>query len=130
MFSAVVDWILQDAAHKYGWEPSSSPMQGLQLGEVAFVDDLIAWEGSKQALTTKMSQLAAEMRTWGLRVNAHKCQVYVSPYNRDTGEVNLEGNVVKQDDHLLVMGMQFKVGITPREVLAPIFAKVKSRYWA
>ena len=130
MFSTVVDWILQDAAVKYGWEPSSSPLQGLQLGEVAFVDDLIAWEGSRTALSTKMSQLAMEMRAWGLRVNARKCQVYISPYNREAGAVKLEGTPITQDDHLLVMGMQFKVGITPREVLAPIFAKVKSRFWA
>ena len=37
---------------------------------------------------------------------------------------------MKNDDHLLVMGMCFRVGITVREVLAPVFAKVKSKYWS
>ena len=130
MFAAVIDWVLQDVAAKYGWNLEQGPLQGLRLGEIAFVDDLIAWEGNLNSLSRKMSQLAAEMRLWGLRVNAHKSQVYVSPYNKDVGEVTLEGNQVKRDDHLLVMGMPFRVGITVKEALAPLFAKVKSKFWA
>ena len=66
----------------------------------------------------------------GLRVNLQKCQVYVSPYNRDTEKVKISGNVLESDNHLLVMGLPLRFGITAREALAPVFAKVKSRFWA
>ena len=130
MFAAAMDWILQDVAAAHGWDPTSGPLEGLNLGEVAFVDDLIAWEGSVQKLSVKVTQLAEEMFKWGLRVNLQKCQVYVSPYNTDKGKVTIAGHVLEPDDHLLVMGVPLRVGIAAREALAPVFARVKARFWA
>ena len=105
-------------------------LEGLNLGEIAFVDDLIAWEGSVQGLSRKTEQLVQEMRTWGLRVNLSKCQVYISPYNQDKGVVRVAGTDLLASDHLLVMGVPFRVGITPKEALAPLFAKTKARFWS
>ena len=130
MFAAVIDWVLQDVSNAHGWCPSSGPLAGLELGEVAFVDDLIAWEGSVVKLSAKVAQLAAEMAKWGLRVNLQKCQVYASPFNRDTEKVTISGHVLESDSHLLVMGIPLRVGITAREALAPVFAKVKAKFWA
>ena len=97
---------------------------------MAFVDDLIAWERSRKKLAVKVAQLASEMSLWGLNVNIHKCQLYVSPYNKETDVVSISGHVLYPDDHLLVMGMPLKVGISAKEALAPVFAKAKSRFWA
>ena len=130
MFAAVIDWILGDVAVKYGWDPAEGPLQGLHLGEIAFVDDLIVWNGDRKGLKVKVTQLAEEMRSWGLQANIKKCQLYVSPYDKTSGKFELEGVELTPDDHLLVMGLPFRSGISPREVMAPIFAKVKTRLWA
>ena len=130
MFAAVIDWILGDVALKHGWDPRKGILDGLNLGEIAFVDDLIAWEGSVQGLSRKTQQLVQEMQLWGLRVNLSKCQVYVSPFNRDKGVVRVAGQDLRASDHLLVMGVPFRVGITPKEALAPLFAKTKARFWS
>ena len=129
MFAAVMDWILADLRQEHGWDQRQT-FNGLSLGEIAFVDDLIAWEASKPMLTLKADQLAKAMMSWGLRVNRHKSQVYVSPYNRDRGKVKMEGVDVKEDDHLQVMGLVFKVGISAKETLLPLFAKAKAKFWA
>ena len=130
MFAAVIDWILGDVAVKYGWDPAEGPLQGLNLGEIAFVDDLIVWNGDRKGLKVKVAQLAEEMRSRGLQVNIKKCQLYVSPYDKTSGKFELEGVELTPDDHLLVMGLPFRSGISPREVMAPIFAKVNTRFWA
>ena len=128
MFAAVMDWILTDLRREHGWDQQQT-FSGLGLGEIAFVDDLIAWEASRNTLTIKADQLAKAMMSWGLRVNQHKSQVYVSPYNRDQGKVKMEGVEVKEDDHLQVMGLVFKVGISAKEAMLPLFAKAKAKFW-
>ena len=132
MFAAVIDWILADVAAKHAWHTSPQPFEGLDLGEVAFVDDMIVWGVTKQGLSVKIGQLVEEMRKWGLRVNLQKCQVYVSPYNKEPGpgKVEISGVSLDPDDHLLVMGLPLRVGVTAKEALAPVFAKVKSAFWA
>ena len=130
MFAAVIDWILTDVAEKHSWGSSPQPFEGLPLGEVAFVDDMIAWGGTKRGLSLKIGQLVDEMKKWGLRVNLQKCQVYVSPYNKEPGKVEILGASLESDDHLLVMGLPLRVGVTAKEALAPVFAKVKSAFWA
>ena len=63
-------------------------------------------------------------------MNQHKSQVYASPYNRDQGKVRIAGVEAKEDDHLQVMGLTFKVGISAKEAMLPLFARAKAKYWA
>ena len=74
--------------------------------------------------------LSKELREWGLHVNLPKCQVYASPYSGDLGEFQLNGTRIERDDHLQVMGIPFRVGVTPKKALAPLLARVKSKFWA
>ena len=45
MFAAVVDWILTDLRQEQGWD-EHQVFEGIRIGEIAFVDDLIVWETS------------------------------------------------------------------------------------
>ena len=130
MFAAAIDWILCDLRQKHGLQPQDGVLKGLDLAEIAFVDDMIVWDGSKKGMSAKASLLVQELPEWGLSVNIDKCQAYVSQYNREEGSIKVDGRVIQEDTHLDVMGLQFKVGITAKEALAPLFAKVKSRFWA
>ena len=129
MFATVIDWVLGDLARK-GTTSTSSAHPGLDMAEIAFVDDLLVWDGSKAGLSRKTALIAREMASWGLRVNFSKCQAYVSPYNKDSGRVIVEGIPLAEDDHLMVMGVHLKVGVAAKEALGPIFARVKARFWA
>ena len=129
MFAAVIDWVLSDLQSERG--PRHVPVfEGLSLGEIAFVDDLIAWEGTRRDLVVQAQRLIVALRRWGLKVNHQKSQLYVSPYNKEKEEVVIDGGKLEPDDHLQVMGLSFKVGISPKEALMPLFAKAKSKYWA
>ena len=127
MFAAVMDWILTDFQSDL---VAVGDLEGLNLSEIAFVDDVIAWNRSRQGLSSRVNALVEELGLWGLRVNAGKSQVYISPFNKDKGHVTVNGVEAPSDDHLKVMGLHLKTGVTAREALAPLFAKVKSRYWA
>ena len=52
------------------------------------------------------------------------------PFSKEQGPPELEGNRLEPDNHLLVMGVVFKVGIGSKEALAPVFSKAKGRFWA
>ena len=127
MFATVMDWILTDFQND---TIAVGELEGLNLSEIAFVDDIIAWNRSRQGMSSRVNALVHELGQWGLKVNAAKSQVYISHFNKDEGHVTVNGVPVPTDDHLTVMGLHLKAGVTAREALAPLFAKVKARYWA
>ena len=129
MFAAVIDWILTDLYRDEKGD-SCPVFEGLTLREIAFVDDLIVWERSRQALAHKARRLCGALSAWGLKVNKHKCQLYVSPYNKEARSVEIEGVLVKEDDHLQVMGLTFRVGVTAKEALQPLFSRAKAKFWS
>ena len=129
MFAAVIDWVLSDLNQEVGENPNAV-FEGLGLGEIAFVDDLIMWKNNKRTLTAEAGRLRQALAAWGLKVNKHKCQLYISPYNKETLSVEIEGVPMKEDDHLQVMGLTFRVGVTAKEALQPLFARAKAKFWA
>ena len=128
VFASVMDWILQDVISKHGWSYGSDAYEGLEFAESAFVDDCILWNGSKNKLEVRTQQLIDELGLWGLRVNPKKCLAYASPHARDKGHLKVGTLKVEMDSKLDVMGIPFRVGITPKEALQGIFAKVKSKF--
>ena len=130
LFSAAVDWVLQDLLGSKELLRVKDNYEGLGVSEAAFVDDILAWHGARKCLQGKVAALTHELREWGLRVNLQKCQVYASPYSRDLGSFQVDGEALERDDHLQVMGISFRVGIAPKEALAPLFARVKAKFWS
>ena len=129
-FASTMEWIMQDVITKYGWSYGSDAFEGLEFAESAFVDDCILWNGSKPVLARRKRELVQELGLWGLHVNAKKCQAYASPYAKERGALKVGDLNLELDEKLDVMGIPFRVGISPKEALQGIFAKVKSKYWA
>ena len=54
----------------------------------------------------------------------------MSPYAKDKGKVRVGSLEVTPDEKLDLMGVPFKVGITPKDVLQGIFARTRNKFWA
>ena len=117
-FSTAMDWIVKDVA------------EGLGFAESAFVDGCILWNGTKSRLSTRAQQLIDEIALWGLQVNADKSQVYHRPFPKESGALQVGEHMVVPDDRLDVMGVPFKVGISPKHALQPILAWTTGKFWA
>ena len=114
VFASVMDWIVKDAANKHGWDATTDSYEGLEFAEMAFVDDCILWSGCKLRLERKTLQLIEELALWGLKVNAEKSQAYYSPYATRRDSLRVGRHLVAPSETLDVMGIPFKVGISPK----------------
>ena len=130
VFATAMDWIVKDAAERWGWDPTRDVWEGLEFAESAFVDDCVLWNGRKKDLEAQAEQLIQELALWGLRVNPEKSQVYCSPYSKEAGALRVGQLEVEPDDRLDIMGVPFRSGISPKEALQPIFQKTKNKFWA
>ena len=126
MFSTAIDWILEEVATEMSWDPKADVYAG--LAQVACVDDMIMWNGSKEGLAGKVAAVTEGLQDWGLRVNLQKCLVYVSPYSKESGSLEVANTSMKPAGN--VNGVQGGVGIRLEEALAPLVTKTKGRFWA
>ena len=98
MFSTAIDWVLEEVAREMGWDPARDVYEGLGVAEVAFVDDMLLWNGTKQGLGQRVEELRVGLQGWGLLLNIQKCQIYVSPYSIEKGPLHVAGGQVEVDD--------------------------------
>ena len=110
MFATAMDWVMEEVMARREQGVAGRAHEGVELAQIAFVDDLIAWQNSKANLQNHMKVLVQVMKDWGLRVNPSKCQIYKNPYSKEEGGLNIDGEVIAVDDHLQVMGMTLKLG--------------------
>ena len=54
-----------DVARRHRWQPGTFGFEGLRVGEVAFVDDIILWHGRRVGIAKKLQQLAHELHAGG-----------------------------------------------------------------
>ena len=130
VFAAAMDWIVQEVASKFSWGVENDSYQGMQFAESAFVDDCILWNGSKDKLSQRAGQLIQGLAEWGMRVNPSKCQVYATPFVKETGPLQVGPLTVGKDEKLDVMGIPFRAGISPKEAMQVVFNRTKKKFWA
>ena len=130
VFSTAMDWIVSDVAAAHRWSPEADVYEGLELGETAFVDDCILWNGKREALAERMCELLHELREWGLNINAKKCQLYATPYVKDHGTVRVGEMELMPEETLEVMGVPFRAGIAPKEAMQLVFHKTRAKFWS
>ena len=128
IFATAVDWILEQVATNMGWDPANDVFTGLETAAAAFVDDMILWSGGKDKLRVRVEGLMTGLAEWGLRLNLQKCQVYASPFTKEAGHLEIAGARMEVDDHLSVMGVPFKVGISAREAWGHCSRKSKGAF--
>ena len=102
---------------------------GLGVPAALFMDDGVLWERGVHRMRTQLMSLTAELSQWGLRVNPCKCQMYVSPY-AEPGVLAVDGVEVPQAEVLEVMGVNFSVKASCCELMQPVLAKARRKFWA
>ena len=130
VFASVMDWIAHDVASKHGWHGSRDVYEGMDFAESAFVDDCILWDGTNHKLSERAGQLIEELAEWGMKVNPAKCQVYATPFVKNSEVLKVGVLEVQPDTTLDVMGIPFHAGITPRAAMQVVFARTKNKFWA
>ena len=128
-FGKVIEWAYMEASELGKWEGDTKSMPGMMVDGVAFMDDGVLWEGGVDRLKSKIEVLTMALRRWGLTLNHAKSRLYVSPH-ASSKTMFIEGVEVKAGDHLEVMNVPFKVGATATELLQPVFAMARKKFWA
>ena len=128
-FSFLAECCLHETASRYRWSEQANTFDGLNLDSVLYMDDGVQWSKGVQGLERRIAQWATVLQEYGLAINPKKCQLYCSPFYTGERRIRIQGVEVKAADELHVLGLTFKVGITPSEMLAPLIIKTKSKFW-
>ena len=129
-FACIVEWMLLEAAERYSWSPSVSTYEGLDLTQLAFMDDCLLWDGTSVQVMTKLQQFQVILSEWGLEVNLAKCSLYVSPKHHGPDKITISGVTIAAQDTLSVMGVEFKVGHNVKDMLQGTWNKAKAKFWS
>ncbi|CAE7232723.1 unnamed protein product, partial [Symbiodinium sp. CCMP2456] len=129
LFAYLADTILDDTRHKHSWAKRRQAFPDLDLEELMFMDDGLLWAEDAKALSRKLQEWADELAAHGLSLNPLKCKVYFSPYADTRQQVRVNGDAVPRVSVLEVMGLPFRVGVGPTELLAPLAAKARDAFW-
>ena len=130
IFSWLTQLCLHEASERYGWSHYPNPFEGLNLSEIQFMDDGILWSVSGDDIQSKLRQWSVVLNEYGLRLNPKKCQLYYSPYAPNHKSINVNGVDLQPSTTMVVMGLPFKVGVTASELLGPILARARDKFWS
>ena len=129
LFTNLTEWTLEETARRFSWSREDPMLRGLKITELMFVDDATLWQTSLPALARRVEQWMVVLRESGLRINLGKCQLYVSPHNRQKGKMTVNGYEMLGDSHLNIMGLNFAVQQTTCDLLSPLVARARDKFW-
>ena len=115
----LADVCFEEASRRFRWSESVAPLQDLPLRDILYMDDSVLWDVQGSALAKRVEQLAGVLKEWGLEINLGKCQLYRSPFCKETSGIMVAGVEIQPDTHLDIMGLQLTVQGTASDVLAP-----------
>ena len=128
-FAHVAEVVMLDTIAKYGWRDSQPLFPGLPPEEMMYMDDGIIWSGCTHTVESRAHQLSVEFATYGLKMNAAKCQLYVAPGGADRDHILLNGTKVVASPSLEVMGLSLRVGGTVCDLVAPASSRARAKFW-
>ena len=73
--------------------------------------------------------MAAELSTYGLKLNPGKCQLYASDKVLGNRFMLLNGTKVEAAASLEVMGLSLRVGMSVCELAAPLASRARAKFW-
>ena len=129
MFAWIAELAMNTAVEKYGWRNGPRVFEDLPSEETLYMDDGMLWSSQPSTLQVRVSQLAAELAAYGLKLNPGKCQLYTS--DRVVGDrfIRLNGTKVEAVNSLGVMGLSLRVGMSVCELAAPLASRARSKFW-
>ena len=131
-FAHIAEVVMLDTVSKYGWREAPPPpplFPGLPPEEMMYMDDGIIWNGDVRTVESRAHQLSVEFATYGLKMNAAKCHLYVAPGSGGRDHILLNGVKVVTSPTLEVMGVSLKVGGTVYELVAPASSRARAKFW-
>ena len=130
LFAWVMELALAQASSKYGWDRQPRLYPDLSQQDLLFMDDGYLWAPDCRCLTTRLRQFASELQGCGLQLNFKKCVLYCSPYCAGRHELTIGGARLQAEDHLPVMGLQMRVGMSMSELIQPLLSRARSKFWS
>ena len=128
-FSFLAETCLQEASLRYKWQDTEDAFEGLSLNNLLYMDDGLQWSKGVGGIEKRIMQWGVLLQEYGLKINAKKCQLYCSPFYTGKRTIRIQGELLHATDELHILGMTFRVGITPSELLAPLLAKARAKFW-
>ena len=129
-FGVLVEWILDDTARRFAWKPGVCSYQDLHVLQVAYMDDLLIWDGNTHQVQKRLRELQIVFAEWGLTINLSKCSLYVSASQTGPTYIQIDGVTLKAQPTINVMGVNFRVGATVRELMEPVLQRAKAKFWS
>ena len=129
-FGLLVEWALTEISISQKWEKHVSMYKDLFLTQTAFMDDLLAWDGSTKNMQKKFDELRKGFAEWGLQINAEKCSLYLSPKHEGPAFLTAGDVILQPKARIEVMGVPFRVGAGCHELLQATWQKARNKFWA
>ena len=128
-FSLVMEEALLETSEKFKWAEMDLFFPDCVHEHALFMDDGVLWSSSLEVAKVRVAQLTEVLLSYGLRVNLEKCQLYCSKDVPGEHKLQVQGVNLKGSEHLDVMGLQLRKGMSVCELIQPLLAKAKAKYW-
>ncbi|CAE7583299.1 pol [Symbiodinium sp. CCMP2456] len=129
-FALISELCLTETAHRYQWHKQEQAFQGCSYQEMLYMDDSLLWGRGTEGLETRIRQFMVVLSEFGLRLNGSKCQLLVSPHWKGPKFIHIAGTKVEASPEMEVMGLHMRVGMSPCELVGPLLARAKAKFWA
>ena len=128
-FSFLAETCLHEASARFEWHKQGDAFEGLGLNNLLYMDDGLMWSRGVEGVEKRIAQWGVVLQEFGLRINAKKCQFYCSPYHTGKRTIKVQGEVLLATDELHILGLSYRVGATPSEMIAPLLSKARAKFW-
>ena len=130
LFAMVAEVCLAEASERFRWGSMGEVFPGMPHQDVLFMDDCILWSRGVQGLEQRVRQLMVVLSEYGLKLNGAKSQLLCSPFWTGAQHIMVSGEKVQASSELEVMGLPMRVGMTTSELIAPLVARARSKFWS
>ncbi|CAE7195220.1 unnamed protein product [Symbiodinium sp. CCMP2592] len=129
LFSFLMEVALEQARVKYSWDQGSHLFHDMLEEDLLYMDDGYLWGPDCRTLGVRLGQLAEVLQGFGLTLNIAKCVLYCSPYCPGPHKLRLHRVTLEASDHLPVMGLKMRVGMSMSELIQPLLSRARSKFW-
>ncbi|CAE7776695.1 unnamed protein product [Symbiodinium sp. CCMP2456] len=130
LFAWLASLILLDVKASRGWDSRPKLFPELGCQDLLFMDDGLIWAHTAAEVSQRLQEWADELEIHGLMLNPSKCKAYYSPHCSTCLPIRVRGHLVPRVQTLEVMGVPLRVGATSSELLAPLIARGRDKFWA
>ena len=94
------------------------------------MDDGLLWGPDTQVVEVRLDQFLRTLAEYGLVVNISKCQLYCSQDVSGDHTMRVEGSLLRSVDAVEVMGLRLRKGMSACELIQPLLARAKTKFWS